>query len=221
MTSGEDGEIAVRMARTSIRNLLAPSPPRDPTDAFRSASLSPEFDELRGVFVTLETHPDGALRGCIGFPLPVYPLRAAVPRAAVGAASLDPRFPPVTLPELDHLTIEVSLLTRPEIVAATTPNERAAAIEVGRHGLIVSDDRTSGLLLPQVAVEFAWDSEEFLAQTAQKAGLPAEAWRSLSTTIERFEAEVFREERPDGPVVRRPSAFRTVTTPRGEAAPKS
>jgi uncharacterized protein (TIGR00296 family) len=221
MISREHGEVAVRMARTAIADFVAPSPTKDPTAAFPAAALPVEFEERRGVFVTLESHPDGALRGCIGFPTPVYPLRVGIPRAAVGAASLDPRFPPVTVRELPNLTIEVSLLTPPEPVPATRPNERAGAIVVGRLGVIISTDRTSGLLLPQVAVEYGWSPEEFLAQTSQKAGLPADAWRSLTTTVERFEADVFGEETPGGHVVRHEATRPGELTPLGEASRRS
>src|SRR5208282_1413651 len=70
---------AVRIARTSIATALSEDGPRDPAAPFRSVPLAPLFDEPRGVFVTLTQARGGALRGCIGFPVPVYPLRAAIP----------------------------------------------------------------------------------------------------------------------------------------------
>ncbi|MEK6838416.1 MAG: AMMECR1 domain-containing protein, partial [Candidatus Thermoplasmatota archaeon] len=45
-------------------------------------------------------------------------------------------------------------------------------IVVGVHGLYVRSAGRSGLLLPQVAVEWKWDRREFLARTFEKAGLP-------------------------------------------------
>ena len=63
---------------------------------------------------------------------------------------------------------------------------------MGRHGLLVERDRLRGLLLPQVATEWGWDRETFLAQTCHKAGLPQDAWRH-GAKIWRFEAEVFGE----------------------------
>jgi len=64
---------------------------------------------------------------------------------------------------------------------------------VGRDGLIVSRGRHAGLLLPQVATEYGWERDTFLAQTCVKAGLPPLAWRMEDTRIERFAAEVFGE----------------------------
>ena len=65
-----------------------------------------------------------------------------------------------------------------------------ADIVVGRDGLIAEQGWRRGLLLPQVAVEYGWDREAFLARTCGKAGLPTDAW-TRGATISRFEAEVF------------------------------
>ena len=43
-----------------------------------------------------------------------------------------------------------------------------------------------GLLLPQVAVEHNFTVEEFLTETCRKAGLPADAWRSLTAASRRL-----------------------------------
>ena len=146
-------------------------------------------DDLRrpaGAFVTLKTK-GGDLRGCIGSIHPVHPLYRAVTSSAISAAFRDPRFDPVEPDELPHLGIEISVMGPIEIVAS--PEE----IIVGRDGLIVSRGRQAGLLLPQVATEYGWETETFLAQTCVKAGLAPTAWRLQDTRIERFAAEVFGE----------------------------
>lgn len=171
------------LARDSIRIYLT-----EGRQAERGVDYPPVVPGRRGAFVTL-TGADGALRGCIGTILPVGPLDETVARMAVSAASQDPRFPPVTLDELPSLHVEISALTVPE---AVTDLE---AIEVGRHGLIVSQGRQKGLLLPQVAPEWGWDRQEFLEHTCVKAGLPKNAWREPSTRVEWFEAEVWGEPR--------------------------
>jgi len=146
-------------------------------------SLSPPLREKRGVFVTLWM--EGELRGCIGFPYPTKPLAAAVQEAAVAAALYDPRFPAVRAEELSLLEVESSVLTEPRPIS---PRQ----VEVGVHGLIVRKGGKSGLLLPQVAVEYRWDREEFLSQTCVKAGLEPGAWKA-GTEIFGFEAQVFSE----------------------------
>ena len=65
-------------------------------------------------------------------------------------------------------------------------------VVVGRHGLVVEDGRQRGLLLPQVATEWKWDTETFLAQTCHKAGVARDAWRH-GARVFRFEAEIFSD----------------------------
>jgi uncharacterized protein len=146
-------------------------------------SLSPLLREKRGVFVTLWL--EGELRGCIGFPYPVRPLAEAVQEAAVGAALQDSRFPPVRPEELSRIEIEISVLTPPKPIE---PRQ----VQIGVHGLIVSKGNRSGLLLPQVAMEYHWDAETFLSQACVKAGLPESAWKDKADLFS-FEAQVFSE----------------------------
>ena len=149
-------------------------------------SLDDALKRPSGAFVTLNQRT-GELRGCIGSIEPVAPLARAVASSAVNAAFRDPRFPPVRKEELPGLHIEISVMS--PIVPVSDVNE----IEVGRDGLIISRGNRAGLLLPQVATEYAWDRETFLRQTCVKAGLPSEAWRSPDCRIEKFSAEVFGE----------------------------
>ncbi len=144
---------------------------------------NPRFTGPRGAFVTLTRRGD--LRGCIGFIEPVAPLFKAVQQCAVFAASEDPRFPPVGAGELPEIAVEISVLTTPRKI------DDPEAVEVGRHGLILSRAGRRGVLLPQVAVENGWSRREFLSQACLKAGLPADDWKK-GATIEVFEAIVFR-----------------------------
>ncbi|HEV2317682.1 MAG TPA: TIGR00296 family protein [Thermoplasmata archaeon] len=196
------GEEAVRLARRTVERIVgAPGEARavaDPHD------LPPEFDERRGVFVTLEQFPSGDLRGCVGFPVPVLPLREGIPQAAIAAAREDPRFPPVTARELPRLTVEVSLLSVPEPVAAADRDRLPEMIRVGRDGLIVDGFGSSGLLLPQVAPDQGWNARQFLEGTCEKAGLPPDAWRSPEVRIRRFESDVYGERTPRGAIEVRP-----------------
>ena len=191
----------MHLARLAIERSLDVGAPRGPL-APDGETLPRAFHELRGVFVTLKQYPGGELRGCIGYPLPLVPLGEAIRDVAVAAATEDPRFPPVDGSEMDRLAVEVSVLTLPQVVPSTSPDSMVAAIHPGRDGLIVEGYGTSGLLLPQVATEQGWDAEELLEGTCQKAGLPPAAWRDRRVRVRRFEAEVFGEERPRGPVVR-------------------
>ncbi|MCI4319621.1 MAG: TIGR00296 family protein [Thermoplasmata archaeon] len=196
----EEGEWAVRGARATLESYLAERVRADDLPAVSEQPLTPLFDEPRGVFVTLKHHPSGELRGCIGFPEPDLPLRVALPRATLAAATADPRFPPVEVAELPHLTVEVSVLTPPQRIDAEPRAEMPRRVVVGRDGLIVDGRGTSGILLPQVAAELGWSAEEFLAQTCRKAGLPTRAWRDPDIEVRAFRAEIFQERIPRGSV---------------------
>lgn len=196
MFSDEEGRLAVRLARETVEKVVNGEPiPMDP--------VGDKFEEKSGVFVTLSKHPEHDLRGCIGFPEPVYRLVDAIRRAARSAALEDPRFPPVRPAELPGLVVEVSLLTPPELVQVKEPKDLLKEIVVGRDGLILERGWSKGLLLPQVPIEWGWDVEEFLAHTCRKAGLPSNAWLDRSTRVFRFTANVFSEETPKGDVVRK------------------
>jgi AmmeMemoRadiSam system protein A len=181
MLTDSQRRILLTIARDSIRTAFA----RQPYDV-GAAEGDPELTRPSGSFVTLNER-GGELRGCIGSIVAVQPLHESVASNARAAAFRDPRFYPLTPAELDGVHLEISVLGPIERVI--DPN----TIEVGRDGLIVSRGGSAGLLLPQVAVEWEWDRETFLAQTCVKAGLPSTAWREPGTKLEKFTAEVFGE----------------------------
>lgn len=144
------------------------------------------LNQYEGAFVTLRKH--GALRGCIGNIIGQQPLARTVRDMAVAAASQDPRFSPVAPAELKDIDIEISVLSTPKRV------KDASEIQLGTHGVIVSDGNHQGVFLPQVAGETGWSKEEFLSQLcSQKAGLPPDAWKDPNVALYVFTADVFSE----------------------------
>jgi AmmeMemoRadiSam system protein A len=156
------------------------------TEAVTNLSVASEelFEELQqeraAVFVTLwqplpvkSDSIDGKqLRGCIGRLQPDLPLDLAVRSAAISAATHDPRFLPVQPEEIDHLMIEISILS---------PLKEVNALEdilIGQDGLVIEAMGRRGLLLPKVATRMGWDREEFVRNVCQKAGLPVDIWPS-------------------------------------------
>lgn len=164
--------------------------------------VSDKLMEKCGVFVTLNNVSKGAkmLRGCIGLPYPTTPLTKAVIETAISSSTQDPRFPPLSMQELDSIVFEISVLTPPERVVVDNPIEYISKIKVGKDGLIIENGFNKGLLLPQVPVELNWNEEEFLSQTAMKASLLPDAWLLKNTKIYRFQAIIFEEEIPKGKV---------------------
>lgn len=183
LLTADEGAVAVRLARGAIEYAI--NKKRKP-----DLDLTPIFSEKRGVFVTLTMQ--GQLRGCIGFPYPVMPLDDAIDHAAVAAAREDPRFPALEARELPFIRVEVTILTVPQPLTSD-PDKRPDHVEVGRHGLIVRGMGTSGLLLPQVATEYGWNSTTFLNQTCGKAGLPDQCWQSRRVEVLTFEGQIFHE----------------------------
>jgi uncharacterized protein (TIGR00296 family) len=170
------------------------------TDAKKpSLDLGKPFDEKQGVFVTLHTFPDRELRGCIGIPLPIMSLHDAIIESAQ-SVTRDPRFPPLAETELDSVIVELTVLTKPELIKVKQPQEYPAHIQIGRDGLIAEQSFFKGLLLPQVPIEQGWDTEEFLSHTCMKAGLPPDAWFEKTTKISKFQGQIFTETKPHGPI---------------------
>lgn len=195
MFSLEQGAKLIRLARDSIKTGSSKSPRV-------GSAVKSEFSKIQGVFVTLQKN--NLLRGCIGFPEPIYPLYEGVINAAKAAAFSDPRFPPLDKKELAGITIEVSVLTVPSVVEVRNPEEYLSRIKVGRDGLIARGIFSSGLLLPQVAVEYRWDAQTFLSQTCVKAGLEPDSWHDFDKCrIYSFQSQVFSEQSPEGPVVQK------------------
>lgn len=186
MITDEEGEFLVKLARSSIESYMKDKiileVPEDTPD-----TLTEEI----GAFVTL--NKNGQLRGCIGYPEPIKPLANAVIEVAISAAIQDPRFPPVSPQELDDISVEVSVLTKPELIEVDKPEEYPEKISIGADGLIIESCFGRGLLLPQVAVEWQWDVEEFLANTCMKAGLNPDCWLEQDTRIYKFQSQIFEE----------------------------
>lgn len=145
---------------------------------------SARLNEKCGAFVTLH-EKSGALRGCIGYVEPIKPLVQTIIDMSIACSTRDPRFLPVTPDEFPNLELEISVLS--PLVQIDDP----AQILVGVHGLLVKKDYASGLLLPQVPVEFGWDRLRFLKETCRKAGLAPDAWKSPEAKLFVFSAQIF------------------------------
>ena len=179
-----DKKLLLALARESIKTYFSGKKP--------SMDKVKHLSAKQGVFVTLHDKKL-LLRGCIGFPMPVYPLNMAVVEAARSAAFHDPRFPPVEEDEMDDIIIEISVLTLPEEIKVKHPNDYLDSIKIGEDGLIIDGRLGSGLLLPQVATENNFNAQTFLNCLCQKAGMGFYCWKDLGNKISKFQAIVFNE----------------------------
>jgi len=194
MLSRYDGIELVKLARQTV------------IDYFKNRELKikqTKFKQERGVFVSIHTHPDHKLRGCIGYPYPTLPLGEALQRAACSAAFQDTRFLPLSEGELNDVIFEVSILTEPRLIKIKTPKEYLKKIEIGKDGLIMECNLHKGLLLPQVPLQFEpkWDVETFLEHTCMKSGLLPDMWPGPKIKIYKFQCQIFKEKTPSGGII--------------------
>ncbi len=195
IVSDEDGQTLVKTARLVVTRYIKEGKKIELANEIKS-----KFSFKSGVFVTLNKEDN--LRGCIGFPTPDRILHQSLVDAAIASSTEDPRFPPVRFEELDDITFEVTILTPPVEIKVNDTSEYLKIIKIGRDGLIVKWEFGSGLLLPQVPVEYGWNEEEFLGHTCEKAGAPSSYWKQKNVKILRFEGIVFKETNPNGQVKR-------------------
>lgn len=158
-----------------------------------SEDIRKEFSEKRGCFVSI--YVGNELNGCIGYPEPVEELWRAVAESARNAAFEDPRFPPLAESQMKDMRVELSILTKPEEIIVNKWEDYPSKVKIGKDGLVIRDEFGSGLLLPQVAVEWGWDSSSFLDNTCKKAGLEPDCWRNMKKNVFKFQAQVFTEEK--------------------------
>ncbi|MHA1730109.1 MAG: TIGR00296 family protein [Promethearchaeota archaeon] len=199
----QDGKKLINFARNNIRNYL-----KNQERLQIPQYLKEKYSDKLGSFVTLKKiHKiERRLRGCIGITLPVYPLIETVSHVSLSAAFEDPRFPQVSLHELNEIIIEISILTVPELIKVKNPEEDYFnEIKIGRDGLLIEKGIRRGLLLPQVPVDNDrnWDTKTFLIHLCMKASLSQDAWKNKETRISKFQALIFEEEEPGGNVHRK------------------
>ena len=159
---------------------------------------------VTGAFVTVKSinGNEHNLRGCIGYPIGIDPLYEEVINLAKASTLNDPRFPPVQEQELPNLVFEVTVMTPPQIIKYSSPENLLEQVNVPGDGLIVKLGRFQGLLLPQVPIEQGWTAEEFLSYTCRKAYLPMDAWKEENIKVEKFQGIIFSEMEPNGTIVK-------------------
>ncbi|MBL1214464.1 MAG: AmmeMemoRadiSam system protein A [Ignavibacteriae bacterium] len=181
----EEKLILLKTARNSIGSLFGK------TEKFKpNTKMHPVFNSNAGAFVTLTINRK--LRGCIGYIISDKPLLQTIKDAAIQAAQADPRFSPLTYDELEKIEIELSILSEPFLLSSYDE------IIIGKHGLILDEPGSRGLLLPQVPIEHNMNRDEFLSAICQKSGLHDDYWKETQLNLSGFTATVFNENEMEG-----------------------
>ncbi|CAG9314078.1 unnamed protein product [Blepharisma stoltei] len=191
-------------------DMLIASLRNEPTDSIIDRFLTAETQANIPcpVFVTWKIGRDKDLRGCIGTFDKTTRIGEIVPRYALVSALSDSRFDPISLREVEHLSVSVSLLTN------FTPIEHPLDWEVGTHGIQidfrVKGNRYSGTFLPEVSKEQGWDQATTLVQLFRKAGYKP-------PNSNRNPAEIVQEMAPSLSVITYQSSKKSMTYARYQA----
>jgi AmmeMemoRadiSam system protein A len=183
------GQILVRLARATIAARLGLADTISKLIPGNSLA-DPAFQEQRGTFVTLKIR--NQLRGCMGCLTPSESILAGIQRNATNAAFNDPRFPPLTAPELAEAEIEISILTNPRELEYSDGSDLLKKLRPNIDGVIISKGVARATFLPQV-----WEqlprTEDFLAHLCRKAGLSPDAWQKGEMEVAIYQAQYFHE----------------------------
>jgi MEMO1 family protein len=187
----EQGQQLVKLARQTIMEHLGIESSTPPAASLEPVLNDDIFKMHCGTFVTLKIAD--RLRGCIGNLAPSGSVVQGVKRNAVNAATQDYRFAPLSAEELNRVTIEVSILTKPESLHYTSAHDLVAKLRTHVDGVIIRKGHASATFLPQV-----WDqlprTEDFLSHLCQKAGLAADAWKDEGLDVQTYQVAYFEEE---------------------------
>ena len=184
--SPEDCTTLLRIARKAIQAATRGILP----ETLQLEEMTPDLQQSKTTFVTLTI--DGNLRGCIGALQASHPLALDVQKHAVAAALEDPRFPPVGPDEVEQLSIEISVLSTPQPLVYSDPEELIENLTPGKDGVIIQTGFHRGTFLPQVW-ERAPDPELFLEMLCTKAQLPNDAWRKQPLEVQTYRVFSFHE----------------------------
>lgn len=190
----EHGIELVKLARKAIKYFLATGKilKEEPSDKI--------FEKPMGVFVIIKKFDDKSLRGGAGLPNPENSLWISTIQAAINAALKDKRFSPLKSGDLDNIVIEVNVLSIPKTIEGKH-DEYPANIDIGKHGLIIERKSRNSIMLPETALEWKWNTKEFLEEASRQAGLLKTAWKSRHTNVYSFEARKFLEMQPEGDII--------------------
>ncbi|MCD6172684.1 MAG: AmmeMemoRadiSam system protein A [Sulfurimonas sp.] len=150
----------------------------------------PFLENNGAVFVTLKYNND--LRGCIGSIISHRRLFDDVVHNAISAGFNDPRFKPLSVEELSHLSLEVSVLSEPQILEYKDYADLVQKVKVNKDGLILKHGRFQGTFLPQVWEQLA-TPELFLEHLSMKAGATPSIY-SEHPSIYRYGVEHIEED---------------------------
>ncbi len=160
-------DIIIALAKAAI--LVALNQPEE-FDLENALKTYPDLQKNGAAFVTINTDPNEQLRGCIGSLQAYRPLYKDIISNAQSAALRDPRFTPLTLEELEHISIEVSILSEPKVLAYSDLKDLKSKVVPFQDGIVLKHNGKHATYLPQV-----WEQlprfDDFFSSLCLKANL--------------------------------------------------
>jgi len=160
-------DIVIALAKAAI--LVALNQPED-FDLENALKSYPVLEENGAAFVTINKEPNEQLRGCIGSLQAYRPLYKDIIMNAQAAALRDPRFRPLGVEELDQISIEVSILSEPQLLQYDDIDDLKRKVLPFEDGIVLKLDGRQATYLPQV-----WEQlpkfEDFFSSLCMKANL--------------------------------------------------
>ncbi len=181
--STDDKSTALRIAKESILHGLKDGSALN----IITNNYSEDLQQTLACFVTL--HKNNQLRGCIGALEASQALINDIAEHAFAAAFRDPRFPPLEENELNELSMEISVLSKPEKINFENEEDLLNQIRPDVDGLILEHEYNRGTFLPSVWEQLP-DKKDFLNHLKTKAGLPSNWWHN-DVKISRYETTQF------------------------------
>jgi len=186
MYSESQKEALLKLARQSILHYFKTSR----TLKVNQTDIDEDYKRNRAVFVTLSM--GGDLRGCIGSLEATQPLYKDIIENSVRAAFFDPRFEAVSEEELNDISIEISVLSKPEKIPFSGFEDLINKITPFKDGIVLKKGIAKATYLPQVWKQIP-KAETFLSSLCVKAGLDPESWKDNDIEIEKYHIEEFSE----------------------------
>jgi MEMO1 family protein len=182
----EERRLLLDLARRTLTSVVTNGPLPAPGEK----DVPPVVAQKKACFVTLTKR--GSLRGCIGTMVAQEPLFQAVVSNARNAALRDPRFPPLSAEELKDVRIEISVLTEPQPLVFSSPEELLNQLQPKQDGVVLRIGGRMATFLPQVWEQLG-SKTDFLDHLAVKAGCEPSAWRDKDVVVSTYHVECFEE----------------------------
>jgi AmmeMemoRadiSam system protein A len=181
-------EIIIALAKAAI--LVALNQPED-FDLEHALKAYPMLEEDGAAFVTINKEPNEQLRGCIGSLQAYRPLYKDIIMNAQAAALRDPRFSPLSVEELEQITIEVSILSKPQPLHYDDIDDLKSKVVPFQDGIVLKLDDRQATYLPQV-----WEQlpkfDDFFSSLCMKANLSGDCL-SQHPEISTYTVEKYKE----------------------------